>query len=278
MDIFDILDDIDQTKQEEEYYQKYDSELNSIQLYINNPYIFKMFQNHGVTIDCSFVELNSNINTYEGAFISILIRIYAITTQDRINVLELGCAYGTSYIIIANSIIDLRNRSLDIIDAFQTKQWNLNGLKNIRNYLQSVNRKMDIRLYEEMSQTIMPTMVKKYNIIFIDADHGEDPLFQDCVNSDVLLVDMGLMILDDVLHPTVRRGLLRFLALHRDYERIYIQHNKLVTDNRLYPSDIQKKDVFNPATMYCFRKNKSLLEPKKAPQKTQEKKRSTKSK
>ena len=278
MDIFDILNDVDHKEQEEEYYQKYNSKLSSIQLYINNPYIFNMFQNHGVTIDGTFIELLSNINTYEACFISILTHIYSTTHPERINVLEVGCANGISSIIIANSIIGLPNRSFDMIDPFQTTKWNFNGLKNIRNYLQSVNYKMDIRLYDEMSQTIMPTMVKKYNIILIDSNHEEESFFQDCINSNLLLVDMGLMILDDVLHPTVRRGLLRFLALHSYYERIHIQHNKLVTDNRLYPTDIQKKDVFNPATMYCFRKNKSLLELQKSPKHIQEKKHSIKSK
>jgi hypothetical protein len=88
-------------------YEKYKIELDAIDKYIDNKFIYDIFYNYGFTINNKIIPLNSNINVYESCFISLLVDIYIKKYKKRakLNILEIGLAYGTSSLIIMNQVL-----------------------------------------------------------------------------------------------------------------------------------------------------------------------------
>ena len=241
--------------------QKYANELDTIAKITNNEYIYKTFYNYYFTIEGSPVYLDSNINIYEAGFISLLMQIF-ITNKDNnntLNVLEIGCAYGTSSIVIANMLVRYKYRkSMDIVDPNQSTHWKNIGLKNIAQFLQSVNKKLTYTLYEKYSEHVFNEIHgnKKYDIIFIDGSHDEKIVIQDLTNSANRLNINGLIIVDDVLHAGVKKAIFTFIKLYgKQFQRVIVaddmQNLKLI--HGLYNHNI-KRSFTNPNTMYCFMK------------------------
>ena len=130
-------------------YEKYKIELDAVNKYINNKFIYDIFYNYGFTINNKIIPLDSNINIYEACFISQLINIYINKYFNKeLNILEIGLAYGISSLVIINKIIKY-NANYDIIDPNQSKQWKNIGITNIENYLKFMNKKLKYQLYEE---------------------------------------------------------------------------------------------------------------------------------
>lgn len=244
-----------------EIYLKYKIELDAVNKYINNKYIYDIFYNYGFKLDNKFIELNSNINVYEACFIARLINIYINTYKTNpdeiLRVVEVGLAYGTSALIIINEIIKYKYKSrYVVIDPNQTSQWNSIGIRNIKQFLQHMNSKLKVKLIEKYSTIAMPRLKKKYDISFIDGSHDEVVVIEDIKNSDRMLVTNGLMIIDDVLHKGVKDAILRFFTNNKSYTRISIleNSNRFIREKTLYSNDIIKQSFSNPRTMYCFQK------------------------
>lgn len=244
-----------------EIYLKYKIELDAVNKYINNKYIYDIFYNYGFKLDNKFIELNSNINVYEACFIARLINIYINTyktnSDEILRVVEVGLAYGTSALIIINEIIKYKYKSrYVVIDPNQTSQWNSIGIRNIKQFLQHMNSKLKVKLIEKYSTIAMPRLKKKYDISFIDGSHDEVVVIEDIKNSDRMLVTNGLMIIDDVLHKGVKDAILRFFTNNKSYTRISIleNSNRFIREKTLYSNDIIKQSFSNPRTMYCFQK------------------------
>jgi predicted O-methyltransferase YrrM len=238
-------------------YEKYKKELDGVKKYINNKFIYDIFYNYGFKINNKFIPLDSNINIYEACFISSLINIYIkkYKKKNKLNILEIGLAYGTSALIILNQLIQYQyNKSYDIIDPNQTKKWKLIGIKNIDNFLSVMNKKIDYTLYEESSIDVIPKLRKKYDISFIDGSHDEKIVILDLIYSDKKLVKNGLLIIDDVLHTGVKNAILRFIKEYKNYKRISIHGNDFIEEKLLYNINLEKKSFFNPKTMYCYQK------------------------
>jgi len=238
-------------------YKKYKTQLDAIKLYINNDYIYNIFFNYGFTVDETFINLDSNINVYEACFIAQLVSIYIKTFKrnDELSVIEIGLAYGTSSLIIANEMIKYRfKKKYVIIDPNQTKQWKNVGIKNLNNFLKHLNKKLPYELIEESSDVAMTRLENKFDISFIDGSHEESIVIQDIKNSDRLLKENGLMILDDVLHTGVKDAIIDFFKDNKNYFRICIDKGKFKNENFLYDVKLEKKSFNNPKTMYCFQK------------------------
>lgn len=240
-------------------YEKYKIELDGVKKYVNNDYIYKIFYNYGFILENKFIPLNSNINIYEACFISMLVDIYIKKYKDngKLNILEIGLAYGTSSLILMNKLLKYKkSKSYDIIDMNQTKQWKSIGLKNIIAFLKYENNNLDYKLYEDSSVIILPKMRKKYDIIFIDGSHDEKIVIQDIMNSDKKLIINGLMIIDDVLHYGVKNAILQFFSNNKNYIKIIVSEDgtSFIEEKKLYNKMAIKKSFFNPNTMFCFQK------------------------
>jgi predicted O-methyltransferase YrrM len=242
-------------------YLKYKIELDAVDKYINNKYIYDMFYNYGFNLDNKFIELDSNINIYEACFIARLINIYIntykIIPDEPLRVVEVGLAYGTSALIIINEIIKYKYKTRYIvIDPIQSDRWKNIGMLNIKQFLKHMNKKLKVKLIEKYSTVAMPRLNKKYDISFIDGSHDELIVSEDIKNSDRILVKNGLIIIDDVLHRGVKDAILKFFVKNKNYTRISILENsdKFIRENTLYSHNLIKQSFDNPRTMYCFQK------------------------
>lgn len=239
-------------------YEKYKVELNGIKKYVNNDYIYKIFYDYGFTLKNKFIHLDSNINVYEACFMSILTNIYInnYKKKGKLNILEIGLAYGTSTLILLNQLLKYKkSKSYDIIDMNQTKQWKSIGIENINQFLNIMKcEKLDYKLYEDSSTIILPKLKKKYDIIFIDGSHDEKIVIQDISNSNKKLIINGLMIIDDVLHSGVKNAILQFFYNNKNYNKISISKDgtSFIEEKILYDKTSIKKSFFNPNTMFCF--------------------------
>mgnify|MGYP003706142907 CR=1 FL=1 len=244
-----------------EIYFKYKKELDAIDKYIDNKYIYDLFHNYGFNLDNKFIKLDSNINVYEACFISQLIRIYINTYKINLNkslrIVEIGLAYGTSALIIVNEMIKYKYKTkYVVIDPNQTIQWYSIGIKNIKQFLKYMNTKLKINLIEKYSTDAMKQLNKKYDISFIDGSHDGKIVIEDIKNSDRILRINGLIIIDDVLHKGVKDAILEFFVKNNNYYRISIDKktNKFIKETKLYNKNIIKQSFHNPSTMYCFQK------------------------
>lgn len=244
-------------------YNKYKFELDSIKKYSNNDYIYKIFLNYGFTLKNKFIPLDSNINIYEAGFMSLLVNIYIkkYKKNGKLNILEIGLAYGTSALILINQLLNYdKSKSYDIVDMNQTKQWKSIGIQNINAFLEYQNNKLEYKLYEGSSTLILPKLKKKYDIIFIDGSHDEKIVIQDIQNSNNKLILGGLMIIDDVLHSGVKNAILYCFTNNNNYKRITVSKdaNDYIVEKILYDKSSLKKSFFNPNTMFCFIKINNL--------------------
>lgn len=244
-------------------YEKYSNELDIVKKYTNDDnYIFNLWLNYGFTLNNKFYDLDSNINLYEGLFINLMIKIYLdkYFKDKKINILEVGLAYGTSSIMILNRFINFKYPvHYTIIDPNQTQQWKSIGVEHIHQYIKLKNIKnITIDLNEQFSQDILPKLKYKYNIIFIDGSHDEHIVYLDLVNSYNLLVKNGIIIADDVRHSGVKLALERF---YKDYKgklnRIFRNDNDTyISKNMNVQIKSEKYDFNNPNTMFAFQKIK----------------------
>lgn len=229
----------------------------------NDAYLYNLWKNYGFTLENKFVELGSNINLYEAAFIGLLLKKYIKTyakPNRTINVLEIGLARGTSSITMLNQLIQHKGEvNYTVLDPFQTEEWKLVGLKHIQQYLRlKKSKNIHVNLVEELSQTKMPQMqANQYDIIFIDGAHKEEHVIPDLMNADILLKRNGIIICDDVLHKGVNNALKTFFKnCHGKYERIHINksngnYTRLAFDDMSF---IYKRDYYNPGTMFAYQK------------------------
>ena len=240
--------------------EKYKIELDAVKKYIDNPYIYKIIKDYGFIIDGKFVPLDSNINVYEACFISLLINIYIKTykTNDTLNILEVGLAYGTSALMILNQLLQYNHkRSYTVIDPNQSKQWQNIGKKNIDLFVSHMGKTLDYQLIQKYSTDAMPKLKKKYDVCFIDGSHEEAIVIKDLINADEKLVVNGLIIADDCRHLGVRKAILSFWhCFSKCYKRVSVDatNMSLVYEPELYDNRDIKKSFTNPNTMFCFQK------------------------
>jgi len=141
------------------------------------------------------LKVHSNIKLTEGNY---LIKI--INDNNFKECLEIGMAYGVS----ATYMLSIKDVKLTSIDPFQTTQWKSSGLE----LLKSLKFEKNHKLFEEKSYDALPALLKDnkvYDFIFIDGWHTFDYTLIDFFYADKLIKKGGVIVIDDALHPGVRK-------------------------------------------------------------------------
>jgi hypothetical protein len=135
---------IPNNKNIEKLKKKYAEETARVERYMKNDFLSNMFLVYGFSVGGIFIPLDSNINVYEGCFISLLFQTY-LQKNPRLtsfNVCEIGLAYGTSSMVILNEIIKSGLPSTyTVLDPNQTKQWDSVGHNNILEFKNKYDEK-----------------------------------------------------------------------------------------------------------------------------------------
>jgi predicted O-methyltransferase YrrM len=241
---------------------KYKSELNLINKYIDNEYIYDIIMNWGTVIDKKKIRLKANINVYEMIFIDRLLKCI-----NAKNVLEIGCANGVSGMTIINRICKNINDDNDnniggliSVDPFQTTQWNNVGKINIDRIVKKC-KNVYHEIIEDKSDEVLPKSVKAekyFDAIFIDGSHSYRDVVIDIYISIKLIKKGGMLIIDDVLHPGVKKVINDMIYIS-NIKKVHLSDNLNKLVESTYNYSIYKKkqrSVSNPMTMYAYQKIK----------------------
>jgi predicted O-methyltransferase YrrM len=233
--------------------------------YINNDYIYVIFYLFLIKIENFYFVLNSNINMYECIFIHRIVKYYINNiNHTNVNVLEIGCAYGVSGMIISNVFSQTKTigaNSFTSIDPNQNTQWHSVGKYNITQIINQQKNNTDYNLsweliekYSDEALLLLHNKQRKFDIIFIDGAHDYINVHTDIVLSNLMLKTGGIMIFDDVLHDGVKSALELFMSNNPNYQRIKIVNdNKISKGHKLFTDS--GTNTNNPITMYAFIKN-----------------------
>jgi predicted O-methyltransferase YrrM len=240
-------------------YDKYKTELDLLNKYINNEYIYNIHYSRVIFINELCFFLNSNINQYECIFLNNIIKNYIKTHPKKIyNIFEIGCAYGTSGMIISNIFTKIKNTlNFWSIDPNQKFQWHNIGDYNINNIIkQSPYKNINWNLIEQYSHEsiqYLQSLNIHFDICFIDGAHDFINVYGDIVLTDSILNINGIIILDDIKHDGVKESVLYFFKHNDRYKRIYFNDNlELQYTKSLYTYNKSTKSFTNPDTMYAF--------------------------
>jgi predicted O-methyltransferase YrrM len=143
------------------------------------------------------------------------------TTVSALNqprVLEVGMAFGTSSVHIADGIRAAGGGRLTCIDPTQETLWQGIGV----HYMARAGHSDIFDLISGPSWRVLPSLVSSgnsYDFIFIDGWHSFDYTLLDIFFGDMLLRDGGIMAFHDAAMPQVAKAL-RFLETHKPYELV----------------------------------------------------------
>lgn len=129
--------------------------------------------------------------------------------------LEIGMALGLSSVAIIDGLSEPSSRH-QAIDPYQTSTFDAVGLHT----LDQAGLTDRFILHEEPSSTILPRLVDEgaiFDFVFHDGSHLFDELLTDLVFIDKLLPVGGLLVVDDVWMPAVRRAV-SFVLKNWDYK------------------------------------------------------------
>lgn len=145
-------------------------------------------------------KLHSAIDRNEGDFLFSLIR----NDHSIRRTLEVGCAYGLSSLHICAATRDRTGASHTIIDPFQNKDWDGVGVASLE------AAGIDFfKLIEIKSEFALPQLLEhsegQFDFIFVDGWHTFDHTLIDCFYATRLLRIGGVLAIDDVSFPSVRR-------------------------------------------------------------------------
>jgi len=202
---------------------------------------------------------------YECIFIHRIVKYYINNiNHTNVNVLEIGCAYGVSGMIISNVFSQTKTigaNSFTSIDPNQNTQWHSVGKYNITQIINQQKNNTDYNLsweliekYSDEALLLLHNKQRKFDIIFIDGAHDYINVHTDIVLSNLMLKTGGIMIFDDVLHDGVKSALELFMSNNPNYQRIKIVNdNKISKGHKLFTDS--GTNTNNPITMYAFIKN-----------------------
>lgn len=141
-----------------------------------------------------------------------------VERHDRRSTLEVGMAYGLSTLAICGAHERRGEGSHVAIDPFQRSQWKGIGLLNIERAGLLDRLSFD----EEPSYKALPARLRDglaLDFAFIDGSHLFDNAFIDVFYVDKMLGVGGLMAIDDLWMPAVRR-VVSFVLRNLDYELV----------------------------------------------------------
>lgn len=159
-------------------------------------------------------QLHSAIDPEEGEF------LYSIIQDDPTirKTLEVGCAYGLSSLYICAATRTRTGALHTIIDPYQNTQWDGVGIRQLAEAgIESFS------LVELKSEFALPQLLKlnegKYDFVFVDGWHTFDHTLVDCFYATRLLRIGGVLAIDDVMFPSVKR-VVDFLVNYPCYEEL----------------------------------------------------------
>lgn len=143
--------------------------------------------------------LHSGIDRDEARFLLALIKKHKVTRT-----LEVGCAMGISSLAICQGIAENSHDSQHIIiDPYQYDEWKGVGVHQ----LQKAGFK-NFHLMEAPSEYVLPKLAEencRIDFAFIDGWHTFDHTLIDFFYINRLLRPGGILVVDDVRMPSVRR-------------------------------------------------------------------------
>jgi predicted O-methyltransferase YrrM len=238
---------------EQKYKELYKKELDLLTKYIGNDYIYNFILHYKTIKDGITYKLNSNINIYEMLFLDRLIRL-----NNAKDVLEIGCAHGTSAMVILNALINTNGGKLTSVDPFQSAQWSNVGAYNANKIIEQNKTDKIIKheVIEKFSSKALDIFInnnKYFDVIFIDGSHGFLDVVIDIFCSIKILKKGGYLILDDVLHTGVKM-VVDELKHFNNIEKIHLKllNEKISIEKSSYKYTSFEKSFLNPRTMYAY--------------------------
>jgi predicted O-methyltransferase YrrM len=147
-----------------------------------------------------------------------LLYAYAREVKPALSI-EVGLAYGFSTLFLLSALRDQGSGHVIAIDPHQSSSWHGVGAARAR----QLGLEDRFTLIEERSEHALPRLALEgceAQLIFIDGDHRFDATLLDFTLCDRLLPVGGIVALDDLWMPSVRR-VASFVAHNRaDYERL----------------------------------------------------------
>lgn len=131
------------------------------------------------------------------------------------NSIEIGFAMGISTLAITESIVKNKGTHV-VIDKFQISDWKGIGLDLISqaSYLNN------IEFYEQYSYTMLPKFLeqnRQFDFAYIDSTKLMDWMFVDFFFLDKLLKINGIIAIDDIYYPGIKK-LLRYTLQFPNYK------------------------------------------------------------
>jgi hypothetical protein len=141
--------------------------------------------------------------------------------------LEIGTLAGD----YAELLLNTKPTCLDLVDVFMANDWkDLNRFNKDGHYDFVKNRfknNPEVSLHKGYSHDILPTLNKKYDYIYIDANHDYDHVAKDLEYSLPLLADGGIIGFNDYIYDDadyivygVIETVCEFLDKNKDWEVI----------------------------------------------------------
>ena len=154
-------------------------------------------------------KLHSEITPDEGALMTSLIKEHRVSRS-----LEIGCAYGLSSLHICGALEGTGEPRHTIIDPYQSTEWFGIGMNNLRRSGYDF-----VEFIEQPSEHALPDLIRAgriYQFALIDGYHTFDQTLVDFYYVNRLLENGGVVVLDDVHLPAVRK-VARFVAKLPNY-------------------------------------------------------------
>lgn len=116
------------------------------------------------------------------------------------HILEIG-TLGGDY---AEPLLAAEPASLDLLDTFESKDWE--GFKrfNEQTHYEYIKNKFkdspEVSLLRGYTDNVLPSITKKYDYIYIDADHNYAQVKRDLSNAVKLIADGGIIGFNDYIY------------------------------------------------------------------------------
>jgi len=176
------------------------------------------------------IKLKSATNPMEGR------NLYDLIYDNQLSkTLEIGLAMGVSAVWICQAHKDLNIGGTHIaIDPFQSKKYPELGWSNLgKNLVKRAGLSHYLKIIQEKSYLALPKLLEKkekFDLIYIDGWHTFDYTLLDFFFSDKLLKINGIIVIDDILHPGVRKCL---NYIKNNYSHFVLINNSMNTQATL---------------------------------------------
>tara|TARA_B100000902_G_scaffold228508_1_gene216924 strand:+ start:3722 stop:4444 length:723 start_codon:yes stop_codon:yes gene_type:complete len=148
--------------------------------------------------------------------------------NKKVDILEIGSFEGMSLIFF--------EKILNINQIFSI------DIKENKNFLENTKSIKNIKYFNSSSDDFFQkNMSKKFDIIYVDGSHYFDDVYNDLINSEKILKENGILIIDDLLldlnfrkygykfHEDVMGGVFKFLKLKKNnFDYIFVGHQLIL--------------------------------------------------